>query len=232
MKTKEFNRSTVKEIADRIQSSLASVAEEFGIELNVNGGKFDAGKFTLKLDGILTSEGGVIVAPEGKHSMADYEFTSKKVSLVGHAIGSMWNIRGEIYTVIDFVAKRPKYPFQLKRVDGRLSKCAIGFLSQGTQMVKPTESEFITWFTVDPDSDAVVESDVEICDRVNDYLSLTLDELGCDRLFNLVDSMNEKFKGKKLENYAKESYRILFHESEGALKGVNLYLSSLINKRK
>lgn len=230
MKVKEFNRSNVREISDRIQSSLSELSKELGIELNVNGGRFDAGKFTLKLEGILLTDSGAVVAPEYKHSYVDEALKAAGVALVGNAIGSMWQIRGEIYTVMDYITKRPKYPFQLKRTDGRMSKCAAGFIKQGTQLAKPTEKEFQTWFTVDPDSDAVLESDVVICDRVADYLSNTLPEGDGDDFFDYVDKMNEKFSGKKLLAYAKEIYGTLYGNSSTSLKDANIRMKCLIKK--
>lgn len=114
------------------------------------------------------------------------------------------------------------------RTDGRKSKCPAGFIRQGTQLVKPTESEFITWFTIDPDSDAVKESDVTVCDKVNDYLSVTLPEEEGDTFFSLVDAMNMKFRITKLKVYAKEVYKALYGNSSTGLKDATLYIKSLM----
>lgn len=232
MKTKEFNRSNAKELSNKIQDALSELGKEYGVSITTGNGKFDAKKFVVQLNCRILSETGEVEAAEYLHSLANGNMKSSGATVIGNVIGSVWSIKDSIYTVMDYVPKRPKYPFSLQRSDGRMSKCPTGFIKQGIQLVKPTESEFKIWFTVDPDSDAVKNSDVEICDRVNDYLGVTLPVGEGDTFFELVDAMNEKFSGKKLLAYAKDVFTTLYGNSSTGLKDANLYMKSLTKKGK
>ncbi len=45
-----INKATAKEIGAAVESALASVAEQFGLEVSVRGGTFDAGSFKPKVE--------------------------------------------------------------------------------------------------------------------------------------------------------------------------------------
>lgn len=165
---KQFTRSRVREISEKLQERLNEIGKELGIALTLNGGNFSPDKFKLNLEGRIIGESGSVVISDHTHALADAVALCKGLKLQGHLIGSLWKIRDKVYTVTDYKTKRPKYPISLMS-EGHASKAGIGFLKQGVQLVVPTEDEFYLWLTIDPDEDSVKESDVEVIDRVQEY---------------------------------------------------------------
>lgn len=192
-----------KEISKKVQEVLRTHYGDDTLEFLVNGGSLGSDKLTLKLDIRMKDAAGAFVIDEVKHINADSVVRRAGLEFTGHILGSKWLVKDTIYEVVDYIRKRPKYPIQIKNASGSLSKCSIGFLKSGSQICKPTCTEFTTWCVVDPDSDAVKESDVEVCDRVADYMGCTYPidkvELLCDYINNLLDM-------KKAEQYASYIY--------------------------
>lgn len=218
---KEFNRSTVREISQRIQEVLSEFSKCGDYEYTINGGNFSADKAKLNLEVRIKNSDGTIVVSDYSHSIADSAASSSGLKFEGHLIGSTWNVMGDTYTVTGYNTKRRSYPVSLKREDGRLSKAPVMFLAQGTQVTKPTLEDFTKWFTLDPDSDAILESDVEICDRVQSYLENNYPIEDGDKFFNLVDKFNELDIAKK---WAKRAYELLFKEASATMEHAYLGL--------
>lgn len=212
---KEFNRSTVREISQRIQEVLSEYCKGWDYELTINGGNFSADKVKLNLEVRMKNSDGTIVVSDVSHTIADSAASRAGLKLAGHFIGSTWNVKGQTYIVTGYNTKRRSYPVALKRADGRLSKATVMFLAQGTQVTKPTLEDFTKWFTMDPDSDAILESDAEICDRVQSYLENNYPIEDGDKFFTLVDKFNEKGIAKK---WAKSAYELLFREAPATME--------------
>lgn len=221
---KEFNRSTVREISQKIQEVLSDYFKCSDYELTIDGGNFSADKVKLNLEVRMKNSDGTIVVSDYSHSISDSAASRAGLKLEGHLIGSTWNVKGNIYTVTGYNTKRRSYPVSLKREDGRLSKAPVTFLAQGTQVTKPTLEDFTKWFTLDPDSDAILESDVEICDRVQGYLENNYPIEDGDKFFSLVDKFNEKGIANK---WAKRAYELLFKEAPGTMEHAYLGLKVL-----
>lgn len=169
---KEFTRSRVREISERIQDSLNELGKELGIELTLASGNFTTATFKFNLEGRMKDSDGKIMATDYSHSLADSAAKSVGLVIEGHLIGSLWKVKDTVYTVTDYKTKRPKYPLSLMTSEGRSVKSSVGFLRQGKQLLAPTEEEFYKWLVIDPDEDSVRESDVEIVDRVQEYFEV------------------------------------------------------------
>ena len=218
---KAFNRSNVRDLTSRIPDALKTLAAELGLEFTVDSARFSEDTTTFRLVARTKNEMGVVEASAHSHGAADGGASRFGLKLFGHLIGSTWYVREEVYTCIGYNTSRPKYPIQLKRVsDGRVSKATFGFLQSGEQLVMPSAEDFKVWFTVDPDSDAVKESDVEICDRVQRYLENVYPQEEGDTLFSLVDEFNEMGVAAF---YHQRAYEALF------IKGIQ-YAISLLSK--
>lgn len=213
---KEFNRSNVKEISQKVQEVLFEFFKSGDYDFTINGGNFSADKLKLNLEIRMKNSDGTIMVSEASHSLADAAASRAGLKLMGHLIGSTWNVKGSIYIVVGYNTKRPSYPLSLKREDGSLSKAQVRFLAQGVQITIPTLDEFTKWFTMDPDSDAILESDAEICDRVQSYLENNYPIEDGDKFFNLVDNFNEK--GIATKRYAKRAYELLFKEAPATME--------------
>lgn len=217
---KEFNRSTVREISQKIQEVLSDYFATADYEFTINGGNFTADKAKLNLEVRMKNADGTIVVSESSHCIADSAASIKGLKLEGHLIGSTWSIKGNTYVVTGYNTKRRSYPVSLKRADGQLSKAPILFLACGTQITTPTLDEFTKWFTMDPDSDAILESDAEICDKVQNYLESNYPVEDGDKFFELVDKFNDKGIAKK--RWAKRAYELLFKEAPATMSSAYL----------
>ena len=204
---KKFNRSTVKEISQKVQEVLSEYLKTDDFEFTINGGSFTDDKVKLTLEVQLKDSDGSTVVSDASHSTADSAASCAGLKFEGHLIGSMWNVKGSVYTVTGYYAKRWSYPIALKRTDGYLAKAPFSFLKQGEQIVCPTALEFFKWFTMDPDSDAILESDAEICDRVQLYMESTYPSEVGDQFLKLVDKLNDVGIAKK---WSKKAYDLLF----------------------
>lgn len=205
----KFNRSMAREISQKVQEALSEMFKTGNFEYTINGGNFTDDKLKLNLEVRIKNSNGTIVVSDTSHSIADSAANGAGLKFEGHLIGSTWNVKGNIYVVTGYNTKRRSYPVSLKRTDGRLSKAPVMFLSQGTQITRPTLEDFTKWFTMDPDSDAILESDAEICDRVQAYMENNYPVEAGDKFFSLVDKFNEKGIAKK---WAKRGYELLFKE--------------------
>ena len=186
---KVFDRKMSKELADKIKQLLNT---ELGVDFDftTEGGKFTDDKLVIKLACKIKGSDGAVVVSDDTHRAADAAVERSGYKVIGHLIGSVWRVKEDLYEVTGYNTRRPKYPCSLRRADGKSAKAPISFLVQGEQLTQPTRAEFTTWFSVDPDSDAVRESDVEICDRVQDYLDVHFME-AMDKYYPLVDKINE-----------------------------------------
>lgn len=217
---KEFNRSTVREISQKIQEVLSDYFKTADYEFTINGGNFTSDKVKLNLEVRMKNADGTIVVSEMSHSIADRAASLAGLVVDGHLIGSTWSIRGTAYTVVGYNTKRSKYPVSLKRADGQMSKASIALLAGCPQITIPTLEEFTKWFTMDPDSDAILESDAEICDNVQSYLDTNYPEEDGDKFYNLINKFNEKGIAKK--KWAKRAYELLFKEAPATMESAYL----------
>ena len=197
----KFSKAIAKEISEKVQEVLRSHYEDDTLEFFVNGGSLSSDKLTLHLDIRMKDAAGALVIDEEKHIIADNAIKRAGLEFTGHILGSKWLVKGDIYEVVDYIGRRPKYPIRLRRCDGAISKCSMGFLKSGAQITKPTCTEFTTWCVVDPESDAVRESDVEVCDRVADYMDATYPSDKVEVLCNYINYLLDMKKAKQYASY-------------------------------
>lgn len=199
----KFSTKIAKEISKKVQEVLRTHYGDDTLEFLVNGGSLGSDKLTLKLDIRIKDAAGALVIDEVKQINADSAVKGAGLEFTGHIIGSKWFVKDNTYEVVDYIHKRPKYPIQLIRWDGAVSKCTADFLKTGVQICKPTCTEFTTWCVIDPDIDAVKESDVEVCDRVADYMDVTYPSDKVDILCNYINNLLDM---NKAEHYASYIY--------------------------
>lgn len=197
----KFNKAIAKEISEKVQEVLRSHYGDDTLEFLVNGGSLSSDKLALHLDIRMKDSAGALVIDEVKHTNVDSVVKRAGLEFTGHILGSKWLVKDNIYEVVDYISKRPKYPIQLKNVSGSLSKCSIGFLKLGSQICKPTCTEFTTWCVVDPESDAVKESDVEVCDRVAYYMDATYPSDKVEILCNYINNLLDMDKAERYSSY-------------------------------
>lgn len=226
---KDFDSSSVREISQKIQEVLSNYFTSGDYEFQINGGNFSTDKIKFNLEVRMKDSDGTIVVSGLSHSVADSAASREGLKFVGHLIGSVWDVKGYTYTVKEYNARRPKYPLSVKRSDGKSLRCAITLLKYGVQITSPTLEEFTKWFTLDPESDAISESDVEVCDRVQSYLENNYPVKDGDKFFALVDAFNEKGIAKK---WAKRAYELLFKEAPATMEHAYLGLKVIYKGQK
>lgn len=219
----KFDKRLTTEIAEKVQEVLRSHYGDDTLEFAIQGGKFGSDKLNLNLVVRMKDSTGKVVVSDSKHTIADNAVKAAGVEFTGHILGSKWSIKDEVYVVMDYITKRPKYPILLKRADGTLSKCTAKFFKSGVQLVKPTCTEFDIWCRVDPESDAVKESDVEICDRVWDWIDATYD---ADKVQELNDYIDGLFELHKVEKYTS----FIYCELDGGIDRAIKYAKDAYNK--
>ena len=176
MEVKEFNRSNAREISNRIQEVLDNLSDELGLTLKMDGGRFSDDKLTLKVEVTIQNEDGGRMISDQTNGRADREAKSEGISFKApHFIGSIWNLSGRagLCKVDDYKSKNRSYPFIVEAYEsGKRFKAGSSSFRMGKELVPPTDIEFMKWFTLDVEDDTISPEDEEICDRINEYMSV------------------------------------------------------------
>lgn len=227
---KEFTKPNVRIISDRIQSALDELSKELGIEIKMGGGSFTPDSFTLKVKGAIKNADGSVYVSDDRHSVANHAAYVNGIVYEGpNVIGTIWkSIKGDFYKIVGYDSKKRSYPVLIEDADGK--KLKTSFKSSGTffkQLTQPSLEHFTVWFTEDPDSDAISEAKVEICDSVQEFMNMAFPISEGDELFHLIDKLNDLGIAKK---NAKQVYLNLFGNSTTAIKDTIIYIKSQIKK--
>lgn len=176
MEVKEFNRSNVREISGRIQEVLDTLSEELGITLKMDGGRFSSDKLTLKVEVTIQNEDGGRMISDRTNELADRKAKSEGISFKApHFIGSIWELSGKIglCKVVDYKRTNRLYPFIVTSYEsGKKFKVGSYTFCMSKELAPPTDIEFMKWFTLDVEDDTISPEDEEICDRINEYMSV------------------------------------------------------------
>lgn len=229
---KKLDRSVIKNLTKDAEKCLTELSEKYGVDIRVDHVTYSEYKCTLKVVANVKTEDGSIVVSKNIHHIANASLKDAGVPLVGDAIGSTWRIGPLAYQVVDYVPKRPKFPFTLRRTDGSLVKSTVGNFRKAEQIFKPTMAEFVVWFTMDPEDDRISKNDETTCDAVSDYMEAMLDPLEGEHFFDIINKCGEVLKSKGLIALAKDTYRMLYGNSPTALKDCILYLKSVYKSSK
>lgn len=211
MKITEFTSTTARETSDKIQRLLAELEDTLGVSITTEGGSFSPDTFTLKLKCQIVSESGERVVADSTHRSSNAWATAHGLSYDGNFIGSRWYVKGETLQVTEIVTKRRKYPISLLRSDGARSKCGADFLRLGVPLTKPTEEEFVTWFTVDPDEDSVCQKDEVVCDRVQKVMDELPEGRHLDEMWESIERFTDGSRALHImTTTAKKMYAPIF----------------------
>ena len=123
MTIQTINRQTIALIAKQAEQALQGVADELGIDVQHQGGRFDpdAGTYTPKF----------VFSIEGADEMAfarDARYVSAMVNgevktLQGEDLGVTFNCNGTLYKLVGVNLRAPKYPVLGQRLeDGKRFK--------------------------------------------------------------------------------------------------------------
>ena len=227
---KKFTKTDIEAISGSIQKELDELGKRYGIEIKMAGGSYTPDSFTLKVKGAIKNEDGSVYVSDDRHSVANHAAYVNGIVYEGpNVIGTIWkSIKGDFYKIVGYDSSKRKYPVLIEDADGK--KLKTNFKSSGTffkQLTQPSLEHFTVWFTEDPDSDAISEANVEICDSVQEFMNMAFPISEGDELFHLIDKLNDLGIAKK---NAKQVYSTLFGNSTTAIKDTILYIKSLIKK--
>lgn len=226
---KSFTYSRVKELSSKILEILSSHGFDYDIKPKTQ--KYNADTAILSFEFKFKDADGTIFVSHSHHIRANtFARTRSKLKFEGDIIGSMWKVDHLLYKVADVNTRRPKYPLSLVEIGRRIRpvKAPLSFLESGKQLITPSEEDFIKWFTMDPDSDAILESDADVCDNVQDYLQAMFgDREHLNDFFEVVDSLNEIGVAEK---YAHRGYELLFEEPAATLETAYLGLKVIYSE--
>lgn len=176
MEIKKFTKDNSKEISSRIQEALDTISSEFGLSLKMAGGRFTDDKLNLRIEVTIPDEDGGRVISEQTVGRADRAVEAHGISFKApHFIGSIWELKGKagLCKVVDYKSKNRSYPFIVESYEtGKQFKAGAYSFMMGSELTPPTEIEFMKWFTLDVEDDAISPEDEEICDRINEYMSV------------------------------------------------------------
>lgn len=223
-----LNKARVKEVSEKIQTFLDKLSEEEGIKITMNGGRFTPYSFTLKVDGKLLTDGGLRFVDDRSNVVADLNARRDGISFTTpHFIGSVWRFASSgLVRVEEYAAKNRKYPYicSVYGEDRRIKATASSFL-KGKEIPMPSTATFILWFTKDVEDDCITRLEEDICDSVNDFISVKFDgDHFIDEFFDVCGEYFDKHIGKKapmsIRNLTADLYRLLFDENnvKGALE--------------
>lgn len=158
-------------------------------------------------------------------SEADFDAKVCSLKFENHFIGSTWRYNDRTYTVIGY-RKGVKNPVILKRDDKKLMKVSTMdmHIRQFMPVIKPTQKEFVRWFTINPESEEARASDVVACHKVQDYMEGTYPIESGDKFLALVDKFNDKGIAKK---YAERAYNLLLGEASATIEHAYLELKAI-----
>lgn len=217
----DFNRTRIREVSDKIQTFLDKLSKEEGIQMTMAGGKFSADSFTLKIDGKLLAEDGSRVVSKATNIDADLAARRDGISYsTPHFIGSVWRFSSSgLVRVEEYSSKNRRYPY-ICSVYGESKRIKATALSFSSEVKMPDAEKFFIWFTTDVEEDCVTQADEEICDNVNDFVSVRFDGVGAiDKFYDLCGEYFDKYIAdakripKGVEALCKELYKKLIVEN-------------------
>lgn len=223
----KFTKTTARDFVDILREDLKTLGDKYGMAINLGSGRFTETTLTLKVICTIKDDTGALKVSDSQNAIADSYAKTNDISFSGHIIGSVWTVKEDYYVISRFETKNKKYPFILTDVEGNTTKCGVGFIRAGKQITFPETKDFVTWAVTDPDDDAVRESDVEICDNVNAYFTLTMDKKNQDIFFGIInDVISSVLMTTRMKDLLVEVHHLL--SAGTTLKEIDKYVQSTL----
>ena len=177
-----LDRAELKALNKEINEAVSKIASRKGLSIHIGRSVFTDSSATIKLEVKVLGEDGSLKISDSTHALADSDARRHEVTFKDHVIGCRYRHEKDgnvtYYVVTDYDYKKRSYPFKAVREDGKEYKLSGYHLASMTfsPLKAPIFVEFRKWALIDPDSDAVLESDCVICDDVFEYLNSSKDE--------------------------------------------------------
>jgi len=138
MKVKEIDKILLQKVRDEISHCLEPIGEKYGIELKAGRCSYSPSNFTLKLEGSLVSEDGVVLTKEA----GDFKKYAHWHGLVPEDLGKTFQSRGVVYTITGLKTRASKYPITAEASNGGSYKFAAESVKR---LLKGDEASVIGW---------------------------------------------------------------------------------------
>jgi hypothetical protein len=105
-KMNEFNKATVRQISNEIETAIQEVAKKHGIILKRGNCRFSSSTFSLKIEAAVVAQDGTVQSKERK----DFEFFAKFIGLDPSILDKTFTLSGKRYKVTGYLPRSKRYP--------------------------------------------------------------------------------------------------------------------------
>ena len=113
MKISSFDRTTVKNLRNDIDSALAALSKKYGIEISAGNASFTSSNVTYKVQAAVKAAGGVTMTKEA----SDFNLYAS-INLSGFKLGQTISLQGKEYTIAGWKVRAQRNPVIVTR-DGK-----------------------------------------------------------------------------------------------------------------
>jgi len=122
MKVKEIDKILLQKVRDEISHCLEPLGEKHGIELKLGSCNYSFDNFTMKLEGSLVGDDGVVLTKEA----VDFKKYAHWHGLVPEDLGKSFVHTNVVYTITGLKTRAKKYPIIIEDNKGRRRAIAAG----------------------------------------------------------------------------------------------------------
>lgn len=108
MKIATFNKPVLRQLRKDLDTALATVANEYGIQFNIGEMRFSSQSFRASLSADIVSSGSIPTTEDGEVDLAAVAFGN---TLPVNLQNRQFRIRGTTYSLVGVSSRRHKYPF-------------------------------------------------------------------------------------------------------------------------
>lgn len=115
----QFDRASVRSLADAIEQAVQAVGKEYGVEIKRGNGRFDAGSFKLTVNCTILAGAAERQKQEDRE---DFAYLCELYGLTADDYGRTFTSGSATYTVSAIKPKSKSYPIVCTRADGKRFK--------------------------------------------------------------------------------------------------------------
>ena len=104
-KINSFDRANIRQINAEIQRALSSIANKYGVEINLKNTRFTTSNYSTKIEVATVGNNGVTMTKEA----IDFN-RYKNIKGINADLGDAFNYQGDIFTITGYKPRSSKYP--------------------------------------------------------------------------------------------------------------------------
>ncbi len=106
MKITTFDRSTCRDVSERIAKALAPLAQELGVSITPRGGSYGPGHYTLKVEVATIATDGKVRTKQSE----DFQTLAKLYGMSPNDLGRTFRSGGKEYTIAGLAPRKRARP--------------------------------------------------------------------------------------------------------------------------